>query len=112
MITPVRARKSLTIARTLRSTGQPLMRRAFSEEGHLARHLRDGARPRLPETGAWSAGLYFLSDENTIRKKRSFEAEGKARHVEDRVIGHGQSVESQHAEDSGDSARTESSSRT
>ena len=61
--------------------------------------------PRFSRKLRTSVGLYLGSEENTIRKNLSLRGEGEARHVEHRVIGHGQAVERQHAEHGEDPAK-------
>src|SRR5277367_4881662 len=66
-------------------------------ENGLIGHLRNGAGPEAFQKTADFGRLVFWIGGEHDQKKSVLGGEGKARHVENRVVGHGQPVERQHS---------------
>src|SRR6202034_607085 len=105
---PSRARPSSHFSQKKREVGRPPFDKeaeTWRRSGILARHLRNRTRLQALKESARAGGIVFLVRGKHNQEEAVFRCHGKARHVEHRMIRHGQTVQREHAEHRGDSGK-------
>src|SRR5712691_10157314 len=80
-------------------------REIWRRRSMLARHLRHRAWVQCLQEIARARGIIFFVGGKHDQEEAVFRGQRKTRNVENRVIGHGQAIQREHAEDGGDSSK-------